>query len=85
MAGRPKKQVEEITEKIEMIDSEKVSVAKINLAKFKEKFGADLPHVLYINSRRHKIEKEEIQSDSKLYMILKKEGVMDGDEIPLAE
>jgi hypothetical protein len=80
MAGRPKKIVEQeeaVVEKIQMIDSEKVKAAKINLLKFEAKYNATFPHVMYFDKGRYLIESEAIEPDSKLYMLLEKEGVLD--------
>ena len=80
--GRPKKKVEgeqdgQVQEKIVMIDSEKVKSAKINLLKFKAKYNSSLPHVMYFDKGRYLIESEDIEPNSKLYMLLEKEGVLD--------
>ena len=81
--GRPKKEVKTevvpVVEKIQMINSKKVDIAKINLQKFKEKFSTGLPHVMYIGSSRFCIDSVDIEPNSKLYMLLQKEGVLDGD------
>lgn len=83
--ARPKKNkpVESVIEEnpIEPIQEvEKVQmIKKINMDKFKSVFGTGLPHAIYINKNRYRIESEEVDPNSKLYMVLKKVGVVDGE------
>ena len=65
---------------IEAVVEEKIQmIKKINMDKFKSVFGTGLPHAIYINKNRYRIESEEIDPNSKLYMVLKKVGVVDGE------
>lgn len=82
--ARPKKSkpVESVIEEepIEEIVEEKIQmIKKINMDKFKSVFGTGLPHAIYINKNRYRIESEEVDPNSKLYMVLKKVGVVDGE------
>ena len=81
--ARPKKNkpVESVIEEpIEEIVEEKIQmIKKINMDKFKSVFGTGLPHTVYINKSRYRIESEEVDPESKLYMVLKKVGVVNGE------
>ena len=82
MARQKKNQpvVEEPVESIEVKEIEPMQmVKKINLDKFKNVYGTVLPHVVYVNGTRYRIDSDELDSKSKLYMVLKKAGVVDAE------